>query len=187
MLGTTTDSADWVTQELIYLLDALRAMEKVFGGLDELEAAIGNVTLIRGGSPPFYYDKNTAGETKKNGTITFYDNAFDSSAGQAIYDILHEFGHVFDHHGGGWKSNKYEDKFWRNCLGVAGKCLFGIGEAKPTVIDPINSYNPREDFASTFAAAIWLRTDLDVLAVVPSYINFGDYNRMEYMFNLIGN
>lgn len=121
-------------------------------------------------------------------TITFYDDAFNSSAGEAIMTTLHEFGHAFDRHGLSRKSNTFEDTFWDNCLGFAGECMFAdVTGAKfnGTLVDPNNSYNPAEDFASSFAPAVCQKSGLQIDGVVaPAGIYFSA-DRINYMSNLI--
>ena len=69
-------------------------------------------------------------------------------------------------------------------------CLFADKTgAKPngTIVDPANSYEPAEDFASSFAVAIWQNSGLQFDGVVSPASIYFSADRIEYISNLIDN
>ncbi len=185
--NVTVDSANWTTDELMGLKDALDLVLSVLG--DSFSKALGRMRFKR-------QDVSSLGEgvtgiySYWSGDITMFDAAFGDP--DAVFYILHEIGHSFDY------ANTYKNgftswfspnrsfsfgEFWSGCgIWLAGRCnRSGRTTVTGTVVrENYSKSSTAEDFADTFAVSILEVTGRSL----PSWANSTDDRRRQVMYDL---
>jgi RHS repeat-associated protein len=190
------DSANWTEKELRHVDKSLHALEKSLGGVDELRAATGNVSLYRrdkNWSDYFRTTPRVGGVTNlASRNLTFYDVGVGAGESDAVFTVLHELAHIYDVNNG-FPSSTFKDEFWPGCVLAIRKCLFG-GEPSDGGITVSGNGSPVEDFADTLAATVFTENFEQPNASMaeyppgvlplPGYVREPSQDRKNFILNL---
>jgi len=182
------DPAKWTTSELEDVEDGLDALSYVFGGAEQFSSVVGDISLARRGKTfTDYIDflwgdpADTAAYTDiTNGAVTFYDYSFDQDYELQI-NLFHEVGHVFSVNNPEAYS-EYISEFWecKNFSCQMKEKEFGLPAS------PYGGTSPLEDFAESFAIAIWMRNEKYTTSLLPKGAPFlPDNDRWENINNIL--